>query len=73
MVIITENYPVISVLNVWFLNQTASKIVQVLDRRKTYNGIKIDGKICFRVDIDAFIKIHKLINSQNNVNIKWLQ
>ena len=73
MVIITENYPVISVLNVWFLNQTANKIVQAFDRRKTYNGIKNDGKICFRVDVDAFIKMHKLINLQNNVNIKQLQ
>ena len=42
---------------------------------KNYNGVKIDGKICFREDVDAFIRMHKLINLQNKVNneLKWLQ
>ena len=49
--------------------------MQTFDRRHKYNRAKIDGKICFREDIDAFIRIHKLINSQNNVQNKlnWLQ
>ena len=51
------------------------QIVQTFSRRKNYNGVKIDGKICFREDIDAFIRMHKLINLQNNENneLKWLQ
>ena len=45
------------------------------DRWKNHNGVKIDRKICFREDIDAFIRMHKLINLQNKVNneLKWLQ
>ena len=41
---------------------------------KNYNGVKIDGKICFGEDIDAFIRMHKFINIQNKVNneLKWL-
>ena len=36
---------------------------------------KIDGKICYRVDINVFIRMHKSINLQNDVNneLKWLQ
>ena len=51
------------------------QIVQTCDRRKNYNGVKIDGQICFRADIDAFIRVHKLIDLQNNVNnaLNWLQ
>ena len=47
----------------------------MFDRRKDYNRVKIAGKIYFREDIDVFIRIHKLINLQNNVNneLKWLQ
>ena len=49
--------------------------VQTFSRRKNYNGVKIDGKICFREDIVAIIRMHKLINLQNNVNneLRWLQ
>ena len=45
------------------------------DRWKNYNGVKIDRKICFREDIDAFIRMHELINLQDKVNneLKWLQ
>ena len=51
------------------------QIVQTFDRRKNYNGVKIDGKIYFREDTDAFIRMHKLVNLQNNVNneLKCLQ
>ena len=51
------------------------QIVQTFDRRKNYNGLKVDGKICFRGDIDAFVRMHKLINLRNNINneLKWLQ
>ena len=51
------------------------QILQTFYRRKSYNGEKIDEKICFREDIDPFIRMHKLINLQNNVNneLKWLQ
>ena len=42
--------------------------MQTFDRRKNHYEVKIDGKICFREDIDAFIRMHKLINLQNNVN-----
>ena len=42
--------------------------VQNFDRWKNYNGEKINGKIWFREDIDAFIRMHKLINTQNKVN-----
>ena len=31
--------------------------MQTFDRRKSYNGVKIGGKICFREDIDVFIRI----------------
>ena len=43
-------------------------IVQTFDRRNNYNGVKTGGEICFRGDIDVFIRIHKLINLQNSVN-----
>ena len=36
------------------------QIVQTFDRRKNYNAVKIDGKIRFREDIDAFITMHKI-------------
>ena len=47
----------------------------MFDRRKNYNGVKTDGKICFMEDIDAFIRTYKLINLQNKVNneLKGLQ
>ena len=48
--------------------------MQTFDRKKNYNGVKIGEKICFREDIDVFIRMHKLINLQNSVNneLKWL-
>ena len=74
MIIITENDPVISALNFWLLYQTANKQYKRLTERKI-NGENTDGKICFREDIDAFIRMHKLINLQNNGNneLKWFQ
>ena len=30
-------------------------------RSKTYNGVKMGGKTCFRKDIDFFIRMHKLV------------
>ena len=39
--------------------------MQTFDRKKNYNGVKIGEKICFREDIDVFIRMHKLIN------LKW--
>ena len=62
MAIITENYTAISVLNFWFLYQTAKKTVQAFDRGKNYDAVKIDGEICFREDIVTLIRMHKLIN-----------
>ena len=49
------------------------QIVQTFDRRKDYNGVKIDGKICFTEVLMPLV--HKLINLQNKVNneLKWLQ
>ena len=35
------------------------QIVETLTDEKNYNGVKTDGKTCFREDIDAFIRIHK--------------
>ena len=43
-------------------------IVQTFDRRRNYNGVKINRKICFRGDIVVYVKMHKLINLQNSVN-----
>ena len=38
------------------------QIVETLTDEKNYNGVKIDGKTCFREDIDAFIEsINELI------------
>ena len=68
MAIITENYPVISILNFWFFYQTARKGGGTFDRRKNYNGVKNSGKICFTEDIDVFIRMYKLINLQNKAN-----
>ena len=47
--------------------------MQTFDRRKRYNGVKIGGKICFREEIDVFIRMHKSINLQNSVKnkLKW--
>ena len=38
-----------------------------------YNGVKIGGEVCFRGDIDVFIRMHKLINLLDTVNneLKW--
>ena len=49
--------------------------MQTFDRKINYNGVKIGEKICFREDIDVFIRMYKLINLQNSVNneLKWLQ
>ena len=49
--------------------------MQTFDRRKNHYGVKIDGKICFTEDIDAFIRMHKLIDLQINVKnkLKWFQ
>ena len=49
--------------------------MQTFDKRKNYNGVKIDGEICFREDIDAFNRMHKLMNLWKNVSNekKWLQ
>ena len=73
MVIITENYHVISILNFLVPLSDCQQIVQTFDKRKKYNGIKIGGKICFREDIDVFIRMHKLINLKNSVDdqLKW--
>ena len=73
MVIITENYHVISILNFLVPLSDCQQIVQRFDKRKKYNGIKIGGKICFREDIDVFIRMHKLINLKNSVDdqLKW--
>ena len=73
MVIITENYHVISILNILVPLSDCQQIVQTFDRGKNYDGVKIGGEICFREDIDVFIRIHKLINLQNSVNnqLKW--
>ena len=45
-----------------------NQVVRTFDRRKNYNGVKIDGKIRYRVDINVFIRMQKSINLQ-----KWLQ
>ena len=47
--------------------------MQTFDRRKGHNEVKIGEKICFREDIDIFMRMHKLINLQNSVNneLKW--
>ena len=73
MVIITENYHVISVLNFLVPLSDCQQIVPTFERRKNYNGVKIGGKIFFREDIDVFIRMHKLINLQNSVKneLKW--
>ena len=73
MVIITENYHVISILIFLVPLSDCQQIVQTFDRRKRYNGVKIGGKICFREEIDVFIRMHKSINLQNSVKnkLKW--
>ena len=71
---IQYNYPVISILNICSFIKLPINSAN-FDRWKNYNGVKIDGKICFSEDIDAFIRMHKLINLQNKTNneLKWLQ
>ena len=51
------------------------QIMQTFDRRKNYNGVKINGKQYFREDIDAFIRMHKLFNLRNSIKneLKRLQ
>ena len=73
MVIITESYHVTSILNFLVPLSDYQQIVQTFDRRKSHNEVKIGEKICFREDIDIFMRIHKLINLQNSVNneLKW--
>ena len=39
-------------------------VVKAYDRRKNHSAVKTDGKICFREDIDAFIRMLNLINLQ---------
>ena len=50
------------------------QMVQTSDRKENYNGVKIDGKMCFKENI-VFIRMQKLINLQNKVNneLKWLR
>ena len=73
MVIITENYHVISILNFLVPLSDCQQKVQTFDRKRKYNGVKIGGKICFREDIYVLIRMYKLINLQNRVNneLKW--